>query len=372
MSDNLKFEFLTECRDHLEGIEADILLIEEGGINADIDLVNKVFRAAHSIKGGAAFLNLGRIKALSHRIETVLDLMRSRKLAPNAEIVNILLNAFDLLRNLVNDPEERIQFDIETTIEALQSIVNSLLAEKERGSLQRNTRITFLEGKKNVAIPEIDLQIARRDNQFIYGIELDLLHDIERKGKTALNLLNELSRMGVVVDSIFDISTMGTLDDEPVRSVIILLLYRTVLELDMVETAVGVSGSKIHILENPNETIGKAENRANEQKKAEPAQMSTNESSEKKVDIKLTEIIKENTDQQSSSDEHSSIALPETIRINIKILDILMSHAGELVLSRNQLMDAIQRTDQKSLQTSAQRLSFVISELQEAVMQTRL
>jgi two-component system chemotaxis sensor kinase CheA len=50
--------------------------------------------------------------------------------------------------------------------------------------------------------------------------------------------------------------------------------------------------------------------------------------------------------------------LTETVRINVEALDTLMTHAGELVLSRNQLIDAINRNDNKALRISAQRLNF--------------
>ena len=85
-------------------IETDLLAIEEAGGDIDEDLVNKVFRAAHSIKGASGFFGLTRIKELAHKAETVLDLIRSRKLVPNADITNLLLGAFDKLREMVNDP----------------------------------------------------------------------------------------------------------------------------------------------------------------------------------------------------------------------------------------------------------------------------
>jgi two-component system chemotaxis sensor kinase CheA len=96
MQDSLLNDFLAECREHLEGIESDLLTIEEAGKKyTDNELVNKVFRAAHSIKGGAAFFNLSQIKVLAHRTETVLDMIRSGKLQVSSEIINILLNSFD-------------------------------------------------------------------------------------------------------------------------------------------------------------------------------------------------------------------------------------------------------------------------------------
>ena len=53
-------EYLAECREHLATIETDLLEIEHGGAEIDEQLVNRVFRAAHSIKGGAGFFDLAK------------------------------------------------------------------------------------------------------------------------------------------------------------------------------------------------------------------------------------------------------------------------------------------------------------------------
>jgi len=101
LDDELLVEFINESREHLTTIETDLLTIEEGGENIDLELVNKVFRAAHSIKGASGYFGLTRVKELAHRAETVLDMIRSKKMAPNAEITNLLLAAFDRLREMI-------------------------------------------------------------------------------------------------------------------------------------------------------------------------------------------------------------------------------------------------------------------------------
>ena len=83
MDDELLGVFVNECREHLSTIEADLLAIEEGGANVDKELVNKVFRAAHSIKGASSFFGLNKVKELAHKLETVLDMLRSGKMIPN-------------------------------------------------------------------------------------------------------------------------------------------------------------------------------------------------------------------------------------------------------------------------------------------------
>src|ERR1700684_1928704 len=97
LDDDLIHEYLAESREHLATIETDLLKIEQAGADIDEDLVNRVFRAAHSIKGGAGFFDLLKIQELAHRTESVLDLIREGKMIPNSEIVSILLLAFDKL-----------------------------------------------------------------------------------------------------------------------------------------------------------------------------------------------------------------------------------------------------------------------------------
>ena len=66
MDDSILQMFLEDTREHLTDIETDLLDIEEAGAEFDLELVNKVFRTAHSIKGSAAFLSLINIRDLAH------------------------------------------------------------------------------------------------------------------------------------------------------------------------------------------------------------------------------------------------------------------------------------------------------------------
>lgn len=80
--DDLIAEFVVESNEHLADIESQLLAIEAAGASIDSDLVNKVFRAIHSIKGAAGFLGLSVINRLSHAMENVLNQIRNRELVP--------------------------------------------------------------------------------------------------------------------------------------------------------------------------------------------------------------------------------------------------------------------------------------------------
>jgi two-component system, chemotaxis family, sensor kinase CheA len=380
MSDSLLNDYLAECREHLQGIEADILLIEEAGGAADTELVNKVFRAAHSIKGGAGFFNLEKIKVLAHRTETVLDMIRSKKMEPQAETVNILLTAFDTLREMVNNSQTLEQFDISMQLTALQDLVTQYLPNDKKASISKTVTLTSKDSPHRATLQEIDVQAAEKDRQFIYLIEYDLLHDIDRTGKSPVTLLGSLSKIGVIVDSIFEIASLGTLDDTPAQALPVNLIYRTVLEPSMIEEAAEVSTDKIHVLSTPHQNKRQESDHAGASSvplKPEapmeipvetkpPAPASQGPFTEKPLPAP------EAPSPRPVSPKAPDVHAPETIRIDVEALDALMVQAGELVLGRNQLLDAIARNDSRSIAASAQRISFVTSELQEAVMRTRL
>ena len=94
--------------------------------------MNRVFRAAHSIKGGAGFFDLAKIRELAHKTENALDLIRSRQMVPTPEVVSILLLAFDKLRELIGNYRESNQADIGEFVRRLTALAaGSLPARRE-------------------------------------------------------------------------------------------------------------------------------------------------------------------------------------------------------------------------------------------------
>ncbi len=106
MEDNMNFmddieivkEFLAESHDHLEDVESKILQLEESP--EDVDVINSIFRPIHSMKGSAGFLGLKDIGKVSHELETLLDEARKMKIKITPEIIEILYEGVDILKNL--------------------------------------------------------------------------------------------------------------------------------------------------------------------------------------------------------------------------------------------------------------------------------
>jgi two-component system, chemotaxis family, sensor kinase CheA len=97
--DQLKATFFDECSEALQQIEAGLTDLREGA--ASEDTINAVFRSVHSVKGGAGIFGFDGLVGFAHVFETVLDAMRSGKLAATPDIVDVLLPANDVLSDLI-------------------------------------------------------------------------------------------------------------------------------------------------------------------------------------------------------------------------------------------------------------------------------
>ena len=88
-------DFLVEAREHLSKIEGQMLELERDP--SDMEVIHAVFRAFHTIKGVAGFLDFTAVQELSHEVETLLDLARNDKLAVDSSVVDIVLESGDCL-----------------------------------------------------------------------------------------------------------------------------------------------------------------------------------------------------------------------------------------------------------------------------------
>jgi two-component system chemotaxis sensor kinase CheA len=95
----IKQTFFQECEEQLAELETGLLAIERG--EGDAETVNAVFRAVHSVKGGAGAFSLDDLVRFAHVFETAMDHVRSGKLAATPDVLKVLLRAADVLADLV-------------------------------------------------------------------------------------------------------------------------------------------------------------------------------------------------------------------------------------------------------------------------------
>jgi two-component system chemotaxis sensor kinase CheA len=99
-------EFITESREHLDHIEQGVLVLENQP--ADAETLNTIFRAFHTFKGGAGFLNLIPINRLAHVLESLLDLARQGRLAMDSPVTALILRGRDVLKQFLDEIEGQV------------------------------------------------------------------------------------------------------------------------------------------------------------------------------------------------------------------------------------------------------------------------
>ena len=132
MSDNYLEIFVEESQEHLNTIEPDFLTLEEAGENVDLDVINRIFRGIHSLKGSSGFFGLKNIEKLSHIMETLLTMVRDGSLKVSTELTDYLLAGMDSLKDMVGDVESSDKYDISSEMNDLKELLDKAKkAEKD-------------------------------------------------------------------------------------------------------------------------------------------------------------------------------------------------------------------------------------------------
>ncbi len=393
-------EFVVESQEHLSDVESKLLTLEEQGDAMDVGLVNNVFRAVHSIKGAAGFMGLSTLESLAHRGEEVLNKLRNQELRPTSTVINVLLRATDRLKNLLDSIDTSNEMDVSEHIAALEKLLRgdevqpaapvelpSAVDKHESGhGLSAEALREFLvESFDNLEQLERDLMMLEKDSnapEIVNGIFRNihtikgtsgflgftlvegLTHSAEdllglvRAEQLAFNeeigtaLLKMVDAVREMLKSIESNQTEGTNGHRD--------LIQQLKELQSTSTAskksAATKGSKKSPAPAPVEAtpvVAEA---------AVPAMLPATASSSSE-----SKPTKENA--QKSGD--ASVA-ESSIRVDVSLLDKLMTCVGELVLARNQILQYTNAQDDTELHATSQRLNLITTELQESVMKTRM
>ena len=104
---DLFFGFINESLEHIESIEVNIISLEQDP--TDKDTINAVFRPFHTIKGVSGFLNLRHIHKLTHDVENLLDDARNERIPVSAAMIDLVLDAVDILKNMIFDVKSAME-----------------------------------------------------------------------------------------------------------------------------------------------------------------------------------------------------------------------------------------------------------------------
>src|SRR5690606_18680826 len=154
----------------------------------DLDWLNRIFRAAHSIKGNAGMFHLTAIAGLTHSMENILDKLRNEKLLVTPYIIDVLLRALDGLKSLLDAAQGGHGAD-ESAIQALEEELNHC---HERSS--EDTHDAMRQGEDRMITPAIVQPMPWR----LVQIEWDPFPELFQRGLDPAQIFNELHGLGMM------------------------------------------------------------------------------------------------------------------------------------------------------------------------------
>ncbi|GAA9244833.1 chemotaxis histidine kinase/response regulator CheAY2 [Helicobacter pylori] len=337
-------DFLIEAFEMNEQLDQDLVELEHNP--EDLDLLNRIFRVAHTIKGSSSFLNLNILTRLTHNMEDVLNRARKGEIKITPDIMDVVLRSIDLMKTLLvtirdtgSDTNNGKENEIEEAVKQLQAITSQNLEGAKEGTKEAPKKENQEEAKKENI----------KENQ-----------ENKAKAPTAESLASD-----------------NPLADEP--------------DLDYTNMSAEEVEAEIERLLNKRQEADK-ERRAQKKQEAKPKQEVVPTKETPKTETPKTETPKTETSKapktetkakaKADTEENKapSIGVEQTVRVDVRRLDHLMNLIGELVLGKNRLIriygDVEERYDgEKFLEELNQvvsSISAVTTDLQLAVMKTRM
>ncbi len=329
--------FFEESFEGLDTMESSLLNLDVG--TADAEVINTIFRAAHSIKGGSGTFGFMEVANFTHLMETLLDEMRNGQRAVTVDAVDLLLRAVDCLRLLLRAVQTGSDHDVELVV-ALQGELHDLLRQDAAST-----------AKDVIAMPAVPSAASS------WCIGFRPHPDILRTGNEPLRILRELSEAGeiTVQADITRLPSLAELDPETCYLSWDIKLQGAV-ERNTIDEAFAWVADESSLDIAPLSTATTAEDVAAQSDPALAGEL-------------LPERRKTDRRNTSSANEATSI------RVGIDKVDALINMVGELVITQSMLSQfntdfEMKRVDQ--LRDGLAQLERNTRELQESVMRIRM
>ena len=189
--------FFDEAAEHLAVVEEGLLELEQRP--EDRDLLNKIFRSAHSIKGGSGMFGFTAVAQFTHKMETLLDLLRNGQKAVSPEIADLLLKSTDCLKTLIEAAKTGASVDDAT----VQRLTDELASASASGPQPSKAQVA--EAKSN--------QTQERQGDQTYRITWIPPDWLFQRGLDPLQVLRELRSLGTLTEVVIDMSRLPNLDE---------------------------------------------------------------------------------------------------------------------------------------------------------------
>ncbi|MBW7858417.1 MAG: chemotaxis protein CheA [Leptonema sp. (in: Bacteria)] len=343
---NSKFlqSFITESIDLLDIAEESILSLEK---DFDQEKVDQLFRAIHTIKGNSGLFDLNKIKDLSHIFENVLTRVRSREIKPNVDMVDLFLLSVDRLKQLIDKIENSDSIkidDLTNKLAALKSneptvaIQNESTAEPKSATEAENIESVFQSFCTKIRTKLTNVEV--KSNTFLSCAVIELSNQGTTKLSDISSRLQSFRADRNIVLHGISPSLLPDFKTNPTKS----LPYFVVFESE-VDPEIALSNSnlkaiaidRIHTIEN------------------------------KSAVEKIDQVVAPTTEVAQSA------SVVEThLKIPLSLIENLINLASETVIARNELIQKADILNDPSMSVSVKKISYLVSQLQEGIMRTRL
>lgn len=377
--------FYEESFEGLDIMETELLALDVG--EADLETINTIFRAAHSIKGGSGTFGLDNVASFTHVMETLLDEMRDGKRDVTQNAVNILLESVDVLREMLSTLQAEEELDVER-IAKVKLKLDNLLAGG--GGDTGEASATEISAPAEVAEEEVAEEVVAELTTGTYGWIIDFKPNVDmlQTGNDPVRMFRELDALGelsVTPDTSF---LPEFLMMEPENSALawVLTLKGDISisdveevfdwvedECDLTITAMTASSTTAEKEELSNVEIISEEEDSPLIKKATVEKLVT--------PAPVTEAIPPSADKPAATAKAKRKPATEasSIRVSIDKVDELINMVGELVITQSMLSqlgesesESFGEDEIEKLKNGLMQLERNTREMQENVMRIRM
>ncbi|GAA4700901.1 chemotaxis protein CheW [Brevibacillus fulvus] len=362
--------FIEESKEHLQAINSNLLLLESDPEN--IQIVNEIFRSAHTLKGMAATMGFEDMASLTHEAENVLDLIRNQKCTINSEIMDVIFQSVDLIESMVYNIIDGGDgsADVSGPVAKLRAIVAGdfhalITATAETAAAQSVEAATepAETGESNESrVQKLDefattvLKQSQENGNNIFWIQVTLDDSCILKAARAYMVFDQLESNGDIVKST---PTVEELENERFENQFE-IVYTTSQPAEtiqkLIENISEIKQVEIEPLELPSE---EKKATAAPQQAAQPADAPA----------------RTNQKEAAAGNKANGAKKPlgnKTIRVDSDRLDVLMNLFSELVIDRGRLEQLARESGKSDLQETVEHMSRISSDLQNLILTMRM
>ncbi len=241
--DALLAAFAAGSRARLAGIARDKALLLSG--EADAGSVGRLLRAVHCIAESAAFLGLDSLRDLGRGLRQALCAVRDGRVGPDREAAGPLARGFDILAAALQALPEAWQGDMAEAAGRL----TGLLDTPDRAAAGQFVAVACGQGLDPFSVDALRLAEALGRGNRLYCLTFDLLADIQRQGRTPLDVLAALAESGLILDCRLGFEAAGDLAAGPGRSLPLAVLYATIIDAEIAGLLFGLAQDRIRPVE---------------------------------------------------------------------------------------------------------------------------